>query len=97
MLPLGTIFFNSDIIERQHIAGTEAPLFQVSETERNLSDGELEITSTTTQKTYTVVKFKRIGRETICNVFVGLLNVTCRYLPYVGTGRLLLTSKIRNI
>ena len=42
------LFVSSDIIEHQHIAGVKAPILRVIDTERKLSDGKLEITSSTT-------------------------------------------------
>ena len=91
----GLLFVNSDCVKREHTTGVEAPFFQVIETERKLSDVKLQITSNTTHKFFTEAYIKRLVRETIRKFFTEFVNVTGRYVPFVGTRRVLLTIEFR--
>ena len=53
-------FVNCNIIAQQHVGGTKAPILRVMDTGRQLTDGKLNITSSTTHKTFTEMQFKKL-------------------------------------
>ena len=90
-----TFFVNCNIIEQQHIAGAKAPVLRVIDTGRKLEDGKLHITSSTTHKTFKELQFKRLVLNSIREIFVELVAATGSYVPFVGTGRVILTLKFK--
>ena len=59
----GTNFFfvNCDIIEHQHIVGVKAHIFRVIDTERRLTNCNLQMTSATEHKSFLELQFKKTG------------------------------------
>ena len=82
-------FVEYDIIEHQHTAGVKEPYFRLIDTERKLSDGQLESNSFTSHKAFQELHFKKLVRETIFDHFIELVTVTGHYVPFVDTDRVL--------
>ena len=90
------IFANCNIIERQHTAGAKAPILRVIDTRKKVTDGKLSLTSSTTHKTFTELQLKKLVLKSVKDVYVELVTHTGNYVPFVGTGRVVLTLKLRN-
>ena len=72
-------FLKRNIIEQQHVAGAKAPILPVIETARKLTVGKLNITSSTTHKTFTELQFKKLvlnQSETFTLSWSHLLEIT---------------------
>ena len=97
-IPSGTeIFFvRCNIMKQQHVAVGKAPFLRFIDTGRKLTDGKLNITSSTTHKTFTELQFKKLVLNSVREVYVELVTPTGNYVPFVGTGRVVLTLKFIN-
>ena len=93
-LTMGTnIFFvNTNIIEHQHVAGIKSPLLRIIE---NTQQGKLLSTSTTANKVFTKLQFKKLITSTIEEIQIELMSITGQEVPFVGTGLVALTLKFR--
>ena len=93
----GTNIFliNCDIIEHQHITGVKAPILRVIDTERRLTNGNLQITSATKHKSFLELQLKKLVLDTIREKFIELVAVSGDYVPFAGTGRVAITLKFR--
>ena len=89
------LFVNCDIIEHQHIAGVKAPILRVIDTERRLTNGNLQITSATKHKSFLELQFKKLALDTIREIFIELVAKSGDYVPFVGTSRVAITLKFR--
>ena len=90
-----TIFVNCNLIEQQNIAGTKAPVLRIIDTKRKLRDGELIVTSTTNHRSFRELQFKRLVLSSIREIFIETVAVTGDYVPFLGTGHLVLTLNFR--
>ena len=88
-------FLNTNIIERQHVAGVKSPLLRIIENTRKISDGKIQVSSTTSHKTFTDLQFKKLITSTFEEIQTELVTVTGHKVPFVGTGRVAITLKIR--
>ena len=88
-------FVYCNIIEQQNVAGTKAPVLRVIDTKRRLKNGELSITSTTTDRSFRELQFKSLVLSSIREIFIELVTATGAYVPFLGTGRVVLTLKFR--
>ena len=88
-------FLNTNIIEHQHVAGVKSPLLRIIENTRKISDGKLQVNSTTSHKTFTDLQFKKLITSTIEEIQIELVTVTGHKVPFVGTGRVAITLKFR--
>ena len=95
----GTEFFfvNCNIIEQQHVAGAKAPIIRVIDTGRKLTDGKLKITSSTFHKIFTELQVKKLVLNSVRDVYVELVTPTGHCVRFVGTRRVVLTLKFRNV
>ena len=91
---MGTnIFFvNTNIIEHQHVAGIKSPLLRIIE---NTQQGKLLSTSTTANKVFTELQFKKLITSTIEEIQIELMSIAGHEVPFVGTGLVALTLKFR--
>ena len=96
-LTVGTsmFFVNTNIIEHQHVAGVKSPLLRIIENKKQVKDELLLTTSTTTQKIFTELQFKKLITSTIEEIQIELVSVTGHKVPFVGTGRVAITLKFR--
>ena len=90
-------FVNCNIIEQQNIVSAKAPLIRVIDTGRKLTDGKLHFTSSTIQEILTELQFKKLISNSGKEVYVELVTHTGTYIPFVGTGRVVLTLMFRKI
>ena len=88
-------FLNTNIIEHQHVAGVKSPLLRIIENTKQLSDGKLQVTSTTSHKSFTELQFKKLITSTIEEIQIELVTATGKKVPFVGTGRVAITLKFR--
>ena len=88
-------FVYCNIIEQQNVAGTKAPVLRVIDTKRRLKNGDLSITSTTTDRSFRELQFKSLVLSSIREIFIELVTATGAYVPFLGTGRVVLTLKFR--
>lgn len=88
-------FVYCNMIEQQNIAGTKAPILRVIDTKRKLKDGSLSVTSTTTHRSFRELQFKKLVLSSVREIFIELVSVTGEYVPFLGTGRVVLTLKFR--
>ena len=88
-------FVYCNMIEQQNIAGTKAPILRVIDTKRKLKDGGLTVTSTTTHRSFRELQYKKLVLSSIREIFIELVTATGDYVPFVGTGRVVLTLKFR--
>ena len=88
-------FVNCDIFEHQHIAGVKALVRRVIDTERRLTNGNLQITSETKHKSFQELQFKKLVLDTIQEKFIRLVAVSGDYVPFIETGRVEKTLKFR--
>ena len=88
-------FVNCNIIEHQHIAGVKAPILYVIDTERHLTNGNLQIKSATKHESFLELQFKKLILDTIPEIFIELVAVSRDYDPFVGTGRIAITLNFR--
>ena len=90
------IFFTyCNIIEHRKVAGVKAPVLRVIDSKRKLKDGELFNTSATTHKSFSELQFKKLVLSSIREIFIELVTPTGKYVPFVGTGRVVITLKFR--
>ena len=88
-------FVYCNMIEQQNIAGTKAPILRVIDTKRKLKDGGLALTSTITHRSFRELQFKKLVLSSIREIFIELVTATGDYVPFLGTGRVVLTLKFR--
>ena len=88
-------FVNTNIIEQQHDAGVKSPFLRIIDSERRLSNGSLQVTSTTAHKVFTELQFKKLITSTSEEIQIELVTVTGQKVPFVGTGRVALTLKFK--
>ena len=88
-------FVYCNMIEQQNIAGTKAPILRVIDTKRKLKDGGLTVTSTNTHRSFRELQYKKLVLSSIREIFIELVTATGDYVPFVGTGRVVLTLKFR--
>ena len=90
------IFFTyCNNIKHQKVAGVKAPVLRVIDSKRKLKDDELFNTSATTHKSFSELQFKRLVLSSIREIFMELVTPTVKYVPFVGTGRVVITLKFR--
>ena len=89
------VFVYSNIIEQQNVAGTKAPVLRVIDTKRRLKNGELSITSTTTDRSFRELQFKSLVLSSIRESFIELVTTTGAYVPFLVTGRVVRTLKFQ--
>ena len=77
---------NLNIIEQQHVAGVKSPLLRIIDNSRRVVEDKLKTSSVTDHKIFTELEFKKL---------ITTISVTGRRVPFVGTGRVALTVKIR--
>ena len=94
-LTLGTnmFFVNTNIIDHQHVAGVKSPLLRIIENTKQVQDGKLLNTSTTAQKVFTELQFKKLITSTIEEIRFELMSTTGQKVPFVGTVLVALTLK----
>ena len=63
-------FVNCDIIEHHHKAGVKAPTLGLIDTERRLTNGNLQITSATKHKSFLELQFKKLVLDTIREILI---------------------------
>ena len=88
-------FVNTNINEHQHVAGVKSPLLRNIENTKQVQDGKLLDTSTTANKVFTELQFKKLITSTIEEIQVELMSITGQKVPFVGTGLVALTLKFR--
>ena len=76
-------FVYCNIIEQQNVAGTKAPVLRVIDTKRRLKNGELSITSTTTDRSFRELQFKSLVLSSIREIFIELVTATGAYVPFL--------------
>ena len=86
-------FTDCDIIEHQHIAGVESPAVRFIDTEKRLTNVNIQITSATKHKLLLEVQFTELVFDTIKEIFIELVAVSGDYLPFVGNSRVGITLK----
>ena len=62
------IFVNYNFIEQQHVAGAKERILRVKSTGGKLADGKLNMTSSTTHKTFTELQFKKLLLNSVRDV-----------------------------
>ena len=77
------------------MAGVKAPILRVIDAEGRLTIGNLQIMSATKHKSFLELQFKKLVLDTIREIFFDLVAVSGDYVPFVGTGRVALTLKLR--
>ena len=94
-ITLGTnmFFVNTNIIEHQHVAGVKSPLLRIIQNTKQVQDGKLSNTSTTANKLFTELQFKKIITSTFEEIQIELMSITGQKVPFVGTGLVALTLK----
>ena len=88
-------FFNTNIIEHQHVAGVKSPLLRIIENTKQIRDGKLLNASTTSHKVFTELQFKKRNTSTIEEIQIELMSITGQKVPFVDTGLVALTLKFR--
>ena len=83
------------MIEQQNIVGSKAPILRVIDTKRKLEDGGLTVNSTTTHRSFRELQYKKLVLSSIREIFIELVTATGYYVPFLGTGRVVLTLKFR--
>ena len=86
-------FANTKVRERQHVAGVKSPLLQIFDSQRAVSNGSLEIISTTVHQTLSELEFRKLITSNLEELETELLTVIGQKVPFVGTGRVALTLK----
>ena len=86
-------FADCDIIEHQHIAGVKAPALRFIDTEKRLTNVNIQITSATKHKLLLELQFTELDLNTIKEIFIVLVAVSGDYLPFVGNNRVGITLK----
>ena len=96
-LTVGTnmLFVNTKIIEHQHVAERKWPLLRIFENTKQVQDGNLLNTSTTTHKLFTKLQFEKLITSTIEKIQIELVSITGQKVPFVGTGLVELRLKFR--
>ena len=89
------ISVNCDVIEHQHIAGVKAPILRIIDTQRRLTNGNLQILSATKRKSFLELQFKKLVLNTIPEIYFELVAVSGAYIPFVRTGLVAITLKFR--
>ena len=89
------VFNYCNSIEHQNVAGVKAPVLRVIDSKRNLKDGELFNTSATSHESFSELQFKKRVLSLIREFFIELVAPTGTYIPFVGTGRVVITLKFR--
>ena len=79
-------FVNLNIIEQQHVAGVKSPLLRIIDNSQRVVEDKLKTSSVTDHKIFTELEFKKL---------ITKISVTGRRVPFVGTGRVALTLKVR--
>ena len=79
-------FFNTSIIEHQHVAGVKS-LLSITDSLKELTNDTHEVTSTPAHKVFTELVFKKLMRSTIEKFQLELASVTGQKVPFFGTGR----------
>ena len=98
-LTVGTnmVSVNTNIIEHQHTAGVMSSLSGIIEKTKQVQDGKLLITSTTTHNVFTEPQFKKLITSTIEEIQTELMSITGQKVPFVGSGLVTLSLKFRKL
>ena len=68
---------------------------RIIENTKQVQDGKVLNTSTTTHKVFTELQFKKLITSTIEEIQIELMSITGQKVPFVGTGLVALTLKFR--
>ena len=85
----------TNIIEHLHVAGVMSSLLRIIENTKQVQDGKLLNTSTTTHNVFTEPQFKKLITSTIEEIETELMSITGQKVPFVGTGPVTLSLKFR--
>ena len=88
-------FVNCDIIQHQHIAAVKAPVLHVLDSERRLTNCNLQITSAAKHKLFLELQLRKLVLDTIRETFIEFVAVSGDYVPFAGTGHFAITLKFR--
>ena len=90
------LFLYTDIIEYQHVADVKAPLLRIIDVTRETENSDLKNSQTIQHKSYSELQFKKLLSNILQTVQIELRSETLRLVPFVGTGKVVLTLKFRN-
>ena len=85
-------FVNCNIIEQQHVGGAKAPILRVIDTGRKTVSSTSHLLQLIK---HSELQFKKLVLNSVRDVYVELVTPTGNYVPFVGTGRVVLTLKFR--
>jgi len=91
----GTIFVYVDIIEYDYVAGSKAPILRIIDSRRRIKNGQLTECQPIEHKAFSDLQFKKLLTNSIKNIQVQLRTETGALVPFVGSGKVILTLKFK--
>ena len=89
------MFVYIDIIGYQFIGDTKAPLLRVIDTNRRLKNGTICSIEPTHRKVFSNLDYKKLFSTTIQSISVQLRTETGKLVPFLGTGKVILSLRFK--
>ena len=89
------MFVYVDIIGYQFIGDTKTPLLRVIDTNRRLKNGSICSIEPTHRKVFSNLDYKKLFSTTIQSISVQLRTETGKLVPFLGTGKVILSLKFK--
>ena len=89
------MFVYVDIIGYQVLGDTKAPLLRVIDTNRRLKNGSICAIEPTHRKVFCKLDYKKLFSTTIQSISVQLRTETGKLVPFLGTGKVILSLKFK--
>ena len=89
------MFVYVDIIGYQVLGDTKAPLLRVIDTNRRLKNGSICSIEPTHRKVFSNLDYKKLFSTTIQSISVQLRTETGKLVPFLGTGKVILSLKFK--
>lgn len=91
------MFVYVDFIEYQQVGDTKAPLLRVIETERRLKNGSLYNLTPVNRKSFDNLEYKKLLTSSLQSVKVELRTETGKPVPFLGTGKVVLSLVFKKL
>ena len=90
------IFIYTNNIEYQHVGDTKAPLLRVIDSKQHMKNGSVCELEPTPRIVYTNLDFKKLLTNSIQSISIELRTETGQLVPFLGTGKVMLTLQFKN-
>ena len=88
-------FVYFDIIQNQTVGDAKAPLLRVIDSSRRIKNGSTCSIETNHRKNFTNLDYKKLFTSSVQSISAQLRTETGRLVPFAGTGKVVLTPKIK--